>query len=142
MQRGAMAFIRHDLPAGSLFLPSFSPPAPRSHAGSLAQRCHQTKESGPECSEREMERETWQKSERERQRTPGTTLAAVWVDIQGWLIYGAGESVSLLWVLDRTGQTGLLAAASPPTLLVTTFYHCRVAESPSTARLSRVSIPI
>lgn len=63
-------------------------------------------------------------------------LAAVWADIQGWLIYGAGESVSLLWVLNKTGQTGLLAALTPPTLRVTSFYHCTVTGSPSVAGLS------
>lgn len=61
----------------------------RSHAGSLAQRCHQTKEPGPEYSERE--REIHGGRGRERQRTPGTTPAAVCVDIQGWLIYGPGR---------------------------------------------------
>lgn len=33
--------------------------------------------------------------------TPGTAAAAVRFDIQGWLIYGAGETVPLLWVLVR-----------------------------------------
>lgn len=109
----------------------------RSHAGSLAQRCHQTKEPGPESSERERKRHGRREGERDRERTPGTTVAAVWFDIQGWLIYGAGDSVSLLWVLNRTGQTGLLAASSPPTLLVTSFYHCTFTVRPSPARLSQ-----
>lgn len=30
--------------------------------------------------------------------TPGTAAAAARADIQGWLIYGAGETVPLLWV--------------------------------------------
>lgn len=34
----------------------------------------------------------------EREGTPGTTAAAVRLDIQGWLIYGAGETLPLLWV--------------------------------------------
>lgn len=33
--------------------------------------------------------------------TPGTAAAAVRFDIQGWLIYGAGETVPLLWVFTR-----------------------------------------
>lgn len=33
--------------------------------------------------------------------TPGTAAAAVRFDIQGWLIYGAGEPVPLLWVFTR-----------------------------------------
>lgn len=126
MQGVAMAFIRHDLPAGSSFLPSFSPPAP------VPRWVVSAAVSPDEGARARMLRER----QRERQRTPGTTLAAVWVDIQGWLIYGAGESVSLLWVFDRTGQTGLLAASSPPTLLVTSFYHCTITDSPSTATLS------
>lgn len=33
--------------------------------------------------------------------TPGTAAAAVRFDIQAWLIYGAGETVPLLWVSAR-----------------------------------------
>lgn len=136
MQWVAMAFIRCDLPAGSPFLPSFSPPdlVPRWVVSTAV-----SPDEGARARVlRDRERDTWQERERKRQRTPGTTLAAVCIDIQVWLIYGAGESVSLLWVLDRTGQTGLLAALSPPTLLVTSFYHCTVTDGPSTARLYTV----
>lgn len=39
---------------------------------------------------------------RESERgTPGTAVAAVRFDIQHWLIYGAGETVSLLWVFMK-----------------------------------------
>lgn len=33
--------------------------------------------------------------------TPGTAAAAARSDIQGWLIYGAGETLPLLWVSVR-----------------------------------------
>lgn len=39
--------------------------------------------------------------EEARGGTPGTAAAAVRFDIQGWLIYGAGETVPLLWVFMR-----------------------------------------
>lgn len=84
-----MVLVNGDLPAGYPQLPSSQAKEPR---GATPKPGHQR--SG-------VTRQQITGQRGSKRGTPGTAAAAVRFDIQGWLIYGAGETVPLHWVFMR-----------------------------------------